>query len=115
MSAFLWFVDITDETRPVPISTFQVEGLHGRRNPNMTGCHQPVETITGTEAPVAWFSQGLRIVDFSDPMRPREAAYYVPEPAARATRASSNDVYVDQRGLIYLIDRIQGLTILERV
>ena len=64
MSAFIWFVDITDESRPVPVSSFQVDGLHGTRNPDMTGCHQPVETITGSDVPVAWFSQGLRIIDF---------------------------------------------------
>jgi hypothetical protein len=28
---------------------------------------------------------------------------------------SSNDVFVDDRGLIYLIDRGRGLSILERV
>lgn len=115
MSAFLWFVDITDETRPVPVSTFQVKGLHGRKNPDMTGCHQPVETIVGTEVPVAWFSQGLRIVDFSDPMRPRQAAHYVPDQTPDGRRVSSNDVFVDERGLIYLIDRMRGLSILERV
>jgi hypothetical protein len=115
MSAFIWFVDITDETHPVPVSSFQVEGLHGRRNPNMTGCHQPVETIVGTEVPVAWFSQGLRIVDFSDPMRPRQTAYYVPDAADATKGVSSNDIFVDARGHLYLIDRIGGLTILERV
>jgi hypothetical protein len=115
MSAFIWFVDITDETHPIPVSSFQVEGLHGRRNPNMTGCHQPVETIVGTEVPVAWFSQGLRIVDFSDPMRPRQAAYYLPETADQTKRVSSNDVFVDARAHLYLIDRIGGLTILERI
>lgn len=115
MSAFIWFVDITDETHPVPVSSFQVEGLHGRRNPNMTGCHQPVETIVGTEVPVAWFSQGLRIVDFSDPMRPRQTAYYVPDAADEKRGVSSNDIFVDARGHLYLIDRIGGLTILERV
>jgi hypothetical protein len=40
----------------------------------MTGCHQPVETITGSDVPVAWFSQGLRIIDFSNPMRSRPAS-----------------------------------------
>lgn len=114
MSAFLWFVDITDETRPVPVSTFQVEGVHGKRNPDMTGCHQSVETIVGTDVPVAWFAQGLRIIDFSDPMRPRQSAYYVPAPAKVSARVSSNDVFADAQGLLYLIDRIGGLTILER-
>ena len=114
MSAFIWFVDITDETRPTPVSSFQVDGLHGKRNPDMTGCHQPVETIIGSDVPVAWFSQGLRILDFSNPTRPRQTACYMPEPAAPDKRVSSNDVFVDSRGLIYLIDRIGGLTILER-
>ena len=76
--------------------------------------HQPVETIIGSDVPVAWFSQGLRIIDFSNPMRPRQTACYMPEPAAPDKRVSSNDVFVDSRGLIYLIDRIGGLTILER-
>jgi hypothetical protein len=26
----------------------------------MTACHQPVETITGSEVPAAWFANGLR-------------------------------------------------------
>ncbi len=46
MSAFIWSVDITDEKHPVPVCTFQVEGVEGHQNPEMTGCHQPVELIT---------------------------------------------------------------------
>ena len=64
--------------------------------------------------PVAWFSQGLRIIDFSNPMRPHQIAYYIPEAANPQKRVSSNDVFVDSRGLLYLIARIGGLTILER-
>lgn len=114
LAAFLWFVDATDETKPVPVATFQVEGVHGKRNTTMTGCHQPVEVIRGTEIPVAWFAQGLRFVDFSNPMAPRETAHYIPD-APDGARVSSNDVFVDERGLVFLIDRIGGLTILERV
>jgi len=114
LAAFIWILDATDETRPVPVATFQVEGVHGRRNPEMTGCHQPVEVIRGTEVPVAWFAQGLRFMDFSDPMRPRETAHYIPDPAAGESRVSSNDVFQDDRGLVYLIDRVAGLSIVER-
>jgi hypothetical protein len=39
----------------------------------------------------------------------------VPDPPAGTDRVSSNDVTVDDRGLIYLIDRRRGLTILERL
>jgi hypothetical protein len=57
---------------------------------------------------------GLRIIDFSNPMRPRQTACYLPEAAEPPKRVSSNDVFVDSRGLIFLIDRVSGLTILER-
>jgi hypothetical protein len=114
MPAALWMLDITDESRPTPVGSFQVEGIDGGKHPLMTGCHQPVETIRGNEVPVAWFAQGLRILDISNPRRFREVASFMPDPAPGARRASSNDVFVDERGLIYLIDRIRGLDILER-
>ncbi len=114
LPAFMWMVDITDETKPVPVGTFQVEGLESGNHPTNTGCHQPVEQIRGTDIPFAWFAQGLRIVDISKPHTPKEVAHYVPDPAPGAKRAQSNDVYQDDRGLIYLIDRIRGLEILER-
>jgi hypothetical protein len=113
--AFLWMVDITDETRPVPFASFQVEGLDGAPQPDYTGCHQPCEEVRGTEIPVAWFAQGLRIVDVANPRVPREVASFVPDPAPGADRVCSNDVCYDSRGLLYLIDRIRGLHIVERV
>jgi hypothetical protein len=113
--AFLWLVDITVEERPIPFSSYQVDGLDGTPQPKMTGCHQPVEKIKGTEIPVAWFANGLRIIDIAKPHAPREVASYMPDVPDGAQRVSSNDVFADERGLIYLIDRIRGLTILERV
>jgi hypothetical protein len=115
LSAFIWIVDATDEHRPIPVATFQVDGLHGRRNPQMTGCHQPVEDIVSTEIPIAWFAQGLRFVDISNPIAPKETAHYVPDPADASGRVSSNDVFMDKRGLVYLLDRVGGLSIVERV
>ncbi len=113
--SFTWIYDITDETVPVPISTFQVPGLDvdGRPQPPMTGCHQPSERFAGTIIPFAWFAQGLRIVDIADPFAPKEVGYYMPDAPAGAERASSNDVTMDSRGLIYLIDRIRGVDIIE--
>jgi hypothetical protein len=98
----------------VTVGSFQVAGLEGGRHPVMTACHQPCEKVTGTEIPVAWFAQGLRIIDVKDPHCLREVAHFVPDPPAGSERAGSNDVTVDDRGLIYLIDRRRGLTILER-
>jgi hypothetical protein len=112
--SFLWLVDITDETRPVPFSSFQVEGVDGSPQPEFTGCHQPVEHVRGPEIPVAWFAQGLRVVDIANPHAPKEAASFVPPVPEGSERVCSNDVFVDDRGLIYLIDRRRGLHILER-
>jgi hypothetical protein len=114
MPAALWMVDITDETNPVPVGSYQVEGLDGQENPLQTGCHQPVETIRGNEIPCAWFAQGLRIIDISNPHHMKDVAHYLPDPAPGVVRVSSNDVYQDDRGLIYLIDRVRGMHIVER-
>jgi hypothetical protein len=113
--AFMWMVDITDETRPVPVASFQVEGIEGKQQPTMTACHQPCEKVTGTEIPFAWFSHGLRIIDIANPHAPREVAHFMPDIAAGCDRVQSNDVTVDARGVIYLIDRLRGLTIVERM
>jgi hypothetical protein len=63
---------------------------------------------------VAWFAHGLRIVDIKNPHAPREVASFMPPVPEGADRVCSNDVFVDDRALIYLIDRKRGLHILER-
>jgi len=113
--AFAWIYDITDETNPLSISTYQVPGLDrdGAPQPPMTGCHQPSERFGGSIIPFAWFAQGLRLVDIADPFAPREVGHYVPDAPPGEERASSNDVTMDDRGLIYLIDRVRGVDIIE--
>jgi len=113
--AFTWIYDITDETRPTAIATFQVEGLDpdGSPQPAMMGCHQPSERFRGTIIPFAWFAKGLRILDIADPFRPREVGFFEPDPPEGCALASSNDVTMDARGLLYLIDRQRGVDIIE--
>jgi len=113
--AFTWIYDISNERLPIPISTFQVAGVDpdGAPQPAMTGCHQPSERFSGTRIPFAWFAQGLRILDIADPFQPREVAYYEAAPPEGFERASSNDVTLDSRGLIYLIDRQHGVDVIE--
>ena len=76
----------------------------------MTGCHQPCEKVMGTEIPVAWFAHGLRIIDIANPHAPKEVAHFMPDVPPGSDRVQSNDVTVDDRGLIYLLDRVRGLT-----
>ena len=113
-SAFLWIVDITDEKHPAVISSFQLEDIPPEQQSYATGCHQPCEKVTGTEIPVAWFAHGLRIIDIARPHAPKEVAYFVPDVPQGSDRVQSNDVTVDDRGLMYLLDRVRGLHILER-
>jgi hypothetical protein len=57
-----------------------------------------------------FFNGGVRVYDVSDPFRPREVAYHVPA-APRGSRAGAiqiNDVFVDERGIVYAVDRLAG-------
>ena len=86
--SFLWIVDITDETRPIPFASFQVADEDGGLKPDYTGLHQSCEEIRGTEIPIAWFAHGLRVVDIANPHAPREVASFMPRRArGRQTRA----------------------------
>jgi hypothetical protein len=55
------------------------------------------------------------MVDYADPFAPREVGHYLPDPASGADRASSNDVTIDSRGIIYLVDRVNGVDLIEAV
>jgi len=112
--AFVWYMDLADETNPVPISTFQLDHVDGTPRPLCSGCHQPVEEFEGDDIPFAWFSEGCRIVNVSNPHRPVEVAHFVPPVPPGQERVQSNDLCLDDRGLIYLVDRFRGLHILER-
>ncbi len=115
--AYARIYDISDERKPVQIATFQKPGLDpdGVPQPAMMGCHQPSERFSGTVIPFAWFANGLRLVDVADPLAPQEVGYYEPDPPAGYDMVSSNDVTVDPNGLIYLLDRQRGLSIIERL
>jgi hypothetical protein len=53
------------------------------------------------------------VVDVADPMAPQEIAWFIPEPAAGRVAPQTNDVDVDARGLVYIVDRYAGFDILE--
>ena len=107
--------DVTEPAAPTPISSFQVASLAADDGPQpaMTGCHQPSERLNGPVVPFAWFAQGLRLVDLTDPAQPEEVGHYIPDPPDGFERVCSNDVTIDDRGLIYLADRQAGADIIE--
>jgi hypothetical protein len=120
----VWLLDARDERNPVSIATLPVTGvkplLHrgGRcgahnlhENPPASGAWRSEDVVLGT-----FFNAGVRAYDISDPYAPREIAYYVPPaPLGAPTGAIQlNDVFVDDRGLVYAVDRhAGGLYILE--
>jgi hypothetical protein len=120
----VWIVDGRSEQNPVPIATcppppydeFAARG--GRFGAHNLHENVPVPTSYQSETLIfgTWFNGGLRAYDLSDPYRPTEAAYFVPDaPNGSPTGAIQlNDVFVDERGIVYTVDRhVGGLYILE--
>jgi len=108
--------DVTDPAAIKPIGQFQVSEMDSpfsRVSGARFGAHQFCERMRGTIVHAVWFSGGLRIVDVADPLAPREIGHFIPEPVTGRRAPQSNDVALDERGLIYLVDRNIGFDILE--
>lgn len=111
-------VDARLESNLVPIATFPPapydafahrggrSGAHNlHENLPVPGSFQSENLIVGS-----FFNQGVRAYDVSDPYTPREVAYFVPG-APRLSPAGAvqiNDVYVDERRIVYAADRMTG-------
>jgi len=113
--AGLWLFDITDLDAISPLATFHVSEMDSpwSRAAGRFGMHQFQEHIDDQLVYCAWFSGGLRIVDIGDPTQPVESGFYIPTPAAGEPSPQTNDVDVDERGLIYLLDRNRGVDVVE--
>jgi hypothetical protein len=108
--------DVSDYAAIKPLSLFEVSELDSpfARTPGARfGAHQFHERMAGTLVFAVWFSAGLRVVDLADPSSPREVGFFIPEPAGGRPAPQSNDVMLDQRGLIYMVDRHVGFDVLE--
>ena len=108
--------DVSDYANVKPLSLFEVSEFDSpfARTPGARfGAHQFHERMTGTLVHAVWFGGGLRIIDVADPMAPREVGYFIPEPVGGSKAPQSNDVMLDRRGLIYVVDRLVGFDVLE--
>ena len=114
--AFLWVMDASDPANLKPVSTFHVSETASpyAHAGGRFGAHQFQEHQQGSLVYAAWFAGGLRVIDLADPQWPAEIAHFIPEPFPGHAAPQSNDVDVDERGIIYLLDRDRGLEILER-
>jgi len=113
-----WVFDIRNEKNPVPISTLplppvEVFGKRGGRY----GSHNlyenyPLDCAWRSDSIVlaTFFNGGVRAYDLSNPFQPKEIAYFVPGAPKLSPKGAIqiNDVYVDDRGLVYIGDRFTG-------
>lgn len=112
-SQFMWVVDIREETNPMPVSTFIPDRQKYYDRPGRFGAHNILENIP-TEGPWAntvfltYFNAGLRAVDVSDVLQPREVGCFVPAMVEGQKAVQSNDIGADEHGRLYLIDRAGG-------
>lgn len=115
LHGFIWVMDVTDLNNIEAVAAWD---LTERASPWVGdpgvrfGGHQYREKLDSHLVYCTWFAGGLRVLDLSDPLLPKEVAHYMPEPAD-GSAPQSNDVDVDDRGLIYMLDRNRGLDILE--
>jgi hypothetical protein len=81
--------------------------------------------IVGTTSYTSWYTDGVRVIDLSNPRAPREVAYFVPpattnpvKPSQRGVLTNTTQVWgvvVDEAtGLVYASDMNSGLWILRR-
>lgn len=118
----IWMMDIRDETKPVIISTFPMPDTEDFfQRPGRFGAHNVYENQPGPTCGFSdryiygtFFNAGVRVYDTLNPFQPQEVAYFVPEREDEAPANGINDVYVDETGLLYAVDRLKGgLYILE--
>lgn len=120
----IWILDARAEENLVPISTcpapsFETFAHKGGRY----GAHNIHENVP---VPTAWqsdqiilgtfYNAGLRAYDISNPYAPQEVGYFIPPAPALAPKGTIqlNDVFVDERQVVYTVDRfVGGLYILE--
>jgi hypothetical protein len=108
--------DVSDLGAIKPLAQFQVSEADSpfSRTPGARfGAHQFCERTSGTLVYAVWFGGGLRIIDVADPLSPREVGHFIPEPVGGKPAPQSNDVALDDRGLIYVVDRHVGFDVLE--
>jgi hypothetical protein len=127
-------LDITNEAAPIGVATWTVPEASGNfcTRGGRFGTHSSNESF----APVFYkkvmffshFNAGVRAVDIRDPFHPKEIGYYIPAVTDKTekrctgtapdqhceTVIQTNNVEVDDRGYIYIVDRAgTGLHILQ--
>jgi hypothetical protein len=122
---FLRVYDYSDLAHPFQIGQFKTANSLGT-NDQRAGdyvIHNPL--LVGTDVYASWYSDGVRVIDTSNPGAPHEVAFFVPPPTNNPVSPSQRGVLnnapqvwgvaVDEAtGLVYLSDMNSGLWIVRR-
>jgi hypothetical protein len=122
---YLRVYDYSDLAHPYQIGQFKTANSLGT-NDQQAGdyvIHNPL--LVGTDVYASWYSDGVRVIDTSNPQGPREVAFFVPprtnnpvSPSQRGVLTNTPQVWgvaVDEAtGLVYLSDMNSGLWIVRR-
>jgi hypothetical protein len=108
--------DVTDPTQPKILCTYQLDEMaqpyHGQDV--RFGTHQLREIVDkDCMLYVTWFAAGLRMIDINDPANPQERGYFIPQPTTGKTTPWTNDIAKDERGLLFVTDKVCGLDAIE--
>jgi hypothetical protein len=127
-------LDITAESKPIGVATWTVPEASGNfcSRGGRFGTHSSNESFTAVYYKrvmfFTHFNAGVRAVDVRDPFHPKEIGYYIPAVTEKTekrcagtgvdqrckTVVQTNNVEVDDRGYIYIVDRANtGLHILQ--
>jgi hypothetical protein len=106
-------IDIADPAAPLYLQTLPSPAASFDELPQRFGPHNLHENRTGSYRSdrlvfATYFSAGVRVYDVSDPQNPREVAHWVSEAPAGSPVPQSNDLFVDEHGLIWVTDRGTG-------
>ena len=108
--------DVTDPTQPKILCTYQLDEMaqpyHG--DDVRFGTHQLREIVDkDCMLYVTWFAAGLRMIDINDLANPQERGYFIPQPTTGKTTPWTNDIAKDERGLLFVTDKVCGLDAIE--
>ena len=130
-------IDVTTETRPIGASTWTVPEASGNfcDRGGRFGAHSSQESFSPIYYKralfIAHFNAGVRALDIRDPFNLKEIGYFIPAITPKTdqrcvgggrqggeqrckTAIQTNNVEVDDRGYIYIVDRANtGMHILE--
>ncbi len=132
----VYIVDITTPSKPMGVANHHVPAASGDfcARGGRFGSHSSNESFTGVFYGklvfASWFNAGVRAIDIREPFSPREVGFFIPATTAKTDPRpegcrigvdavcdvviQTNNVEVDGRGLVYIVDRANtGLHILE--